>query len=199
MSQAQRFLCAAICSLSFCSFAQMPVHKGFYLGLAGGYSRADYSEVSFMNGIQFGSIGETGFAPSIQAGYEFNRWAALELSVIYDARIFFNTPNIAPSSPQAYTKNNVVYLAFRPRWFFYEDLYVFSKLGLGYVVNSNVWVNDVEALDGDEYFRPVYGAGLGLRPGVHWQLELSWLQTPQNLSVRIPTTNFVGFAIQYLF
>lgn len=199
MSQAQRFLYALLLSVPVFSSAQLPVHKGFYLGLAAGYSDANYSGLSLLNNVQFAGILESGFAPSIQAGYEFNRWAALELSIIYDARIFFNSSNIDPSAPGVHTKNNVVYLAFRPRWFFYHEWYVFSKLGVGYVVNGDVWVNNVQALNGDEYLRPVYGAGFGWRPGVHWQLELSWVQTPENRSVQVPATNFGGFAIQYLF
>lgn len=199
MSQVRRFLLAFGCCLPIFCWAQLPLHRGFYLGLVGGYSTAAYDKVTYLNGIQFAQIDENGLSPGVQIGYEFNRWAALELSALYEHRIFFKYPNINPNAPEAKTKNNVIYLAFRPRWFFHGDWYLFPKLGIGYVVNSNVSAANIEAMPGDEYVRPVYGAGLGYRPGVHWQLEIAWVQTPSNYSVQLPSTNFVGLGIQYLF
>jgi len=179
----------------------IPTHKDFYLGLIAGWSFADYDSVTFLNGNTFGLIKETGVAPNIQIGYDFNRWTALELGLIYVHKPRFEDPN-GTNGPRSKIKSNVVYLVLKPRYVFdchSGQWYLFAKAGIGYVVTDQVLVNGTQALRGNMVPVPVYGAGIGYRPTFHWQVEATWLQTPANTTNQIPMINFVGVGAQYLF
>lgn len=155
------------------NITQIKTHKGFYLGLMGGYSFADYKNVTFLNGNTFGEIKENGVAPNIQAAYEFNRWVALELGIVYVHKPRFEQPNNT-NGARSKIKSNIVYLVVKPRYVFNLESgqwYLFTKLGIGYVVTDRLNAGTSLAMRGDEYFRPVYGAGFGYRPTFHWQVE----------------------------
>ncbi len=162
-----------------------------------GYSKANYTDLSYLNGNTFSSISESGVAPNIQFGYEFNHWTALELGVIYAQKPKFTTTN---SPGEHKIKSNIVYLDFKPRWFFYKnEWYLYSKIGIGYLVRDQLTINQSDAMNGGEFLLPVYGVGLGYRPTYHWQVEAGWMQTPANHTEKVPVTNFYGVGANYLF
>lgn len=188
---------AALWSVNSISFAQS-ANQGFYLGLQGGYGTSDYGSIVLAPGVSAQSITDSAAAPAIQFGYDFNRYIASEIGIEYLPKIkFYNITS--DTQPYEKIKNNVVYLAAKASLPLSAQWQLFAKGGIGYVVRDAVVVNGVTLLPGNEFACPVYGAGVGYTPFLHWRFETNWLQTPANHSERVPATNFVGIGVSYLF
>jgi len=170
--------------------------QGFYIGLQGGYSSVDYSSLNYGTNT-IGSFDDTGVAPQVEVGYNYNPYIAAELAVDYLHKPKLG--NINGTGQTGKFKNNVVYFVAKVFLPIKTLFRVYAKAGIGYIPRDAVKVNGVNILSSGEFIRPVYGVGATYRIAQDWEFETSWVQASKNTDHSLPASNFFGVGANYWF
>lgn len=191
------------CLLFLCPYSYAFAHtdRGFVVGLDVGYGVVDYSGVTLTGGFQPTRIRDTGIAPKIAIGYEFNPYFGLGVSVIYFLKPVFE--GLGETKITGKMKHNLVALWMKPSLPLFHQFSLYGQFGVGYIVRDSLKVrrgmSNINAIQGGEFGCWVYGLGVSYRVATHWLLDLTWIQAPASLSRQIPAANYYGVGAAYKF
>ena len=195
----QRALCILLCSLIpttlFAQTQRSVVYPGFYLGVEYGYSTVGYQN-NFAPGYTANPIDKSGDAARVEAGFDICKNVGVLMSVIYFEKPLFHNINGMNDSK---TKNNFIYLAAKGMLPFAHRFVIYADAGIGYIVRSQVKVNNVVVFRNQEIVRPTYGVGLAYLIWKRWILTITWTQATQKPSDDLPSSNYIGTGIRYKF
>lgn len=176
---------------------QVP-NRGLYLGFQVGYSTVNYSTHIFTHGVTASSVNDSGQAVHVFLGYNFNRYFATELGIIYFKKPIFKNVTGATHT-RIKIKNNIVYLVGKLNIPVCERFHIYAKLGVGYVVRNGIKSNNQWVLKEGQLVRPVYGVGASYQVARRWIISAGWMQAAGDSGEQLPASNFYGLGVAYRF
>jgi len=172
-------------------------HYPFYIGLNVGYSEVHYTNGTLLNDITADDISRGGLAERPFLGFNFNRYLATELSVIYIQKPNFR--GIMGSKREEKIKHNIISLVGRINLPLNSRFSINGKAGIGYIVRNGLRFNGVDALEEGEFFTPVWGVGGAMVVNQRISVDATWMSTPANTRHQLPPANYYGIGAYFKF
>lgn len=171
-----------------------------YYGAQFGVSHARYTSRMLVNSAPNPLItGNLGVSAHIYIGYQFDRYWASELGVIY-----FYKPEVrdyleySGDGSKTYIKNNLVGLYLRGTVPVSRNFNLYGKAGVGYVSRNSIIGVPGDILKLGPFFSFLFAGGMSYQIYSQLYLDASVFFAPPNARYQLPWSTFYGVGLYYL-